>query len=97
MTNGGPSRNGKAPKRISFGQLAVRKGYASQRQVHEALDIQRSLVEQTGKRKLIGLVMLEMGVLGTTELIDVLKELTGHPGAVTSVMRRPSRAKSSKA
>ena len=90
--NGESERNGKLwPLRVTFGQLAVRKGYASSEEVDEALRIQRSLNEQTGKHKPIGLIMLEMGVLGTTELIDVLKEMSESPGAVTSVMRRADR------
>ena len=93
MANGPPRRNGAPTGRITFGQLAVRKGYVTPRHVEEALRIQRELSEQSGTRKLIGMIMLEMGVLGTTELIDVLKELSGHPNRSTTVIRTAARRK----
>ena len=58
-----------------FGQTAVRKGYISQQQVTDALAIQKELKQKGAPHKLIGMVMLEMGALGTTELIDVLREM----------------------
>jgi hypothetical protein len=58
-----------------FGQVAMRKGYVSERQVHDALARQRELTQGGSPHKLIGMIMLEMGALGTTELIDVLREL----------------------
>ncbi|MBI2899322.1 MAG: hypothetical protein HYY17_04010 [Planctomycetes bacterium] len=70
------SHNGSA--REPFGQVAIRKGYVSEQQVHEALVQQRCLKEKGEKHKLIGMVLLEMGALGTTELIDVLKHFDGH-------------------
>ena len=87
------SKNNGQPRdlRSTFGQVTVRKGYATQRQVTEALEIQRQLREQTGKRKLMGMVMLEMGVLGTTELIEVLKEMNKLPDVQTSVIRLPRK------
>ena len=92
MTNNGPQMgDSRPPKRITFGQLAIRKGYVSSQQVEEALGIQVSLNERDGKHKLIGLIMLEMGVLGTTELIDVLKDMEDKD-AVTNVMRPAARA-----
>ena len=89
--------NGKKPQKITFGQLCVKKGFANQAQVQEALEVQRSLDGETGKHKPIGLIMLEMGILGTTELIEILKDLDIHPGAaVTTMIRKPSGRKSSK-
>lgn len=58
-----------------FGQVAVRRGYVSERQVTDALDQQRALAQGGVPHKLIGMIMLEMGALGTTELIEVLREL----------------------
>ncbi len=54
---------------------AVRKGFITQEQVLEALKAQARLKEQGQGHKLIGMVMLELGMFGTTELIDTLKEL----------------------
>jgi hypothetical protein len=66
--------NGAKP-REQFGQVAVRKGYVTQSQVTDALREQQRLTETGAAHKLIGLVMLELGILGTTELIEVLKDL----------------------
>jgi hypothetical protein len=63
------------PAREPFGQVAIRKGYATQLQVAEALTRQQSISGTGEAHKLIGMIMLEMGSLGTTELIDVLREL----------------------
>ena len=64
-----------AGTRQRFGQTAVRKGYVTQQQVDEALAQQKNLATQGAPHKLIGMIMLEMGALGTTELIDVLREM----------------------
>lgn len=69
------NRSDGAPARERFGQVAVRKGYVSERQVIEALSRQRDLGQGGAPHKLIGMIMLEMGALGTTELIEVLREL----------------------
>jgi len=80
------TRNGKSPGqagREPFGQVAVRKGYVTQQQVTDALSRQESLSVGGVAHKLIGMIMLEMGALGTTELIEVLREMNGplSPGA----------------
>ena len=63
------------PAREPFGQVAVRKGFITQQQVAEALTAQSSLLSNGHNHKLIGMIMLEMGMLGTTELIEILREL----------------------
>jgi len=73
MGKNGP--NGTNPTREPFGQVAVRKGYITQQQVTDALTRQKDLVQAGAAHKLIGMIMLEMGALGTTELIEVLREL----------------------
>ena len=67
--------NRSAGTREPFGQVAVRKGYVTQDQVVEALGRQRTIATDGAAHKLIGMIMLEMGALGTTELIDVLRDL----------------------
>lgn len=58
----------------------MRKGYLTQAQVTGALIFQKSLPGKGHPHKLIGLIMLELGLLGTTELIDVLRDLNlTHP------------------
>ena len=66
-------------RREPFGQTAVRKGYVSQQQVTDALAKQREIVQSGAPHKLIGMVMLEMSALGTTELIDILREMNVSP------------------
>ena len=65
------------PAREPFGQVAVRRGYVTQQQVVEALSRQKDLASGGQVHKLIGMIMLEMGALGTSELIEVLRELNG--------------------
>jgi hypothetical protein len=69
------TENGHRTPREQFGQVAVRKGYVTDLQVQDALGHQRRLSERGEKHKLIGMIMLELGLLGTTELIDVLKAM----------------------
>lgn len=72
--NGGePARPGREP----FGQVAVRRGYVTQQQVSEALSRQKDIRDGGQTHKLIGMIMLEMGALGTSELIEVLREMNG--------------------
>lgn len=80
------TRNGTEPgqpRREPFGQVAIRKGYVTPQQVTEALSRQEDIAAGGHAHKLIGMIMLEMGALGTTELIEVLREMNGplHPGA----------------
>ena len=80
MRNEAAPRNGSpTPRRFTFGQVAIRKGFTTSRCVDEALHIQQQLRIQNDCHKPIGLIMLEMGVLGTTELIEVLREMNHRP------------------
>ncbi len=72
MTKSGP---GGAGSREPFGQTAIRKGYVTQPQVEEALSRQKEITQNGAPHKLIGMIMLEMGALGTTELIETLREM----------------------
>ena len=58
-----------------FGKAAVRLGFIRAREVEKALKIQQELKQKHKPHKLIGIILLEMGALGTTELIAVLKEM----------------------
>jgi hypothetical protein len=59
----------------TFGRAAVRLGYVSDAQVTRALTLQRENTAAGLPHKLIGMIMLEIGALGTTELISILREL----------------------
>ena len=62
-------------KREMFGKVAIRLGYVTKERVKEALLIQRRLREKNKEHKLIGMVMLEQGMLGTTELIEIIRQM----------------------
>ena len=69
------TQNNGSSAREPFGRVAVRKGFVSEHQVSQALAHQKNLSTQGLAHKLIGMIMLEMGALGTTELIDVLRDM----------------------
>ncbi|TET34660.1 MAG: hypothetical protein E3J72_13870 [Planctomycetota bacterium] len=59
--------------REKFGRVAIRLGFVKEEQVKEALDIQRKMDESGQPHKLIGLIMLEQGMLSNAQLIEMLK------------------------
>lgn len=87
MKRNGTHPNG--PGAELFGQVAVRKGFVSPQQVEEALARQKELTAHGHPHKLIGMIMLESGALGTTELIEVLRDLR-QPGVPVVEARRPA-------
>jgi hypothetical protein len=62
-------------KKELFGQIALRAGFINERDLSTALRQQKQIVAQGGKHRLIGLLMVEMGLLGTDQFISLLKEL----------------------
>lgn len=56
-----------------FGDIAVRLGYASDEDVARALERQAEELERGNEHKLLGMHMLEMGFLSTSELIEILR------------------------
>jgi len=64
-------------KRKRFGEVAIRLGYVSRAQVQQALARQRELQHQ-GVERLIGLVMLDLGLINNFQLVNVLKEMEQH-------------------
>lgn len=56
-----------------FGNIAIRKQYVTEEDVHRALQIQREISQRGEEHKLIGLIMLESGMLSSVQLLDVLK------------------------
>jgi hypothetical protein len=77
MSRAGPSQeNPSMPtqtKRMKFGQIAIMLGFIDEDQLDEALREQRAITERGDKHKLLGLVMLESGMIGNEQLIKVLK------------------------
>ncbi len=56
-----------------FGAVAVRLGFATESDVQRALDRQMRESQEGGEHKLIGLHMLELGILSTSQLISILR------------------------
>ena len=65
--------SGKSSPQEKFGERAVRMGFATEEQVHEALELQRSRSRSGGQHELIWLILLGMGALANDQLIRVLK------------------------
>ena len=63
---------GPMTKLEQFGQITIRMGFATSAQVQAALDVQDSL-RKAGKPRLIGMIMLEMGMISSEQLIEILK------------------------
>lgn len=58
-----------------FGAIAVRKGFVTRVELDEALRVQKEMDDRREKHKLIGILLLEMGSIATTQLIEVLQEM----------------------
>ena len=61
-------------KKELFGELAMKAGFVTQRKLDAALRRQKEIVAKGGQHKLIGLIMVEMGLLSTDQFIALLKE-----------------------
>ena len=64
-----------------FGQVAVNLGFCTPNDVKEALAAQRQLASDEQPHNLVGMILLERGVISTTQLIHVLRfcDRTAHP------------------
>ena len=62
-------------EKILFGTIARDKGYVDEEGVERALKFQRDIDERGEPHKLIGIVMLEMGMLNSEQLLDCLQTL----------------------
>ena len=62
-------------RRELFGEVAVRLGFAKPRDVKQALAYQQDLNAKGRKHLLIGLVMHQLSILDTSQVIAVLKEM----------------------
>ncbi|MCI0650943.1 MAG: UDP-glucose 4-epimerase GalE [Planctomycetes bacterium] len=56
-----------------FGDVAIRLGFVTEADVARALERQARELEDGNQHKLIGMHMLEMGLLSTSQLIEILK------------------------
>jgi hypothetical protein len=58
-----------------FGILAVEKGFITADQVIEALKVQVMEDVEKGKHRLIGLILLEQGLISLSQIEEVLQSL----------------------
>lgn len=56
-----------------FGQVAVKLGFVTPAQIESALDIQKSLEHSRKGRKLLGMILLETGLISSAQLIEILQ------------------------
>jgi hypothetical protein len=57
-----------------FGDLAVKLGFVSQEDVSRVL-VEQDRLEKAGRgHKMMGLCMVEMGLLSTTQLVEILRQ-----------------------
>ena len=56
-----------------FGQVAIRMGFVTDSQVQAALEVQDSMQKAGRKRRLIGMILLDLGMISSQQLIDILK------------------------
>ena len=56
-----------------FGQVALKRGFVTREQLRNAVEAQRN--RPVGTPRLLGLVMLDEGYIGTAQLIEVLRQV----------------------
>ena len=63
-----------------FGMIAVEKGFVTEDHVIEALVIQATENYRMGRHRFIGKILLENGLLTSTQLFEVLEALSQRDG-----------------
>jgi len=58
-----------------FGVFAIRKGYATADDIHRGVQVQEQIAGKGGPPPLLGVVLLQMGVVTTEQMIEVLQEM----------------------
>ncbi|MFH1732143.1 MAG: hypothetical protein ABIF82_10920 [Planctomycetota bacterium] len=61
--------------RKMFGEMAVRKGYCSKEDVEKALKVQAKMEDHEQHHKMLGLILLQEGMIDNTQFIDLLMDL----------------------
>jgi len=76
-----------------FGQIAVRLGFCTQKDVDDALREQERLRDEEDDHKLIGMILLENRVLSTAQLIQIL-QYYDHSARVPEMGEEPAQGDS---
>ena len=58
-----------------FGFMAVKKGFITVEQLIEAMKIQVREEIQDGKHRIIGTILVEMGIMNTSQVNEVLESI----------------------
>jgi len=64
-----------------FGEICIRQGFITRAQLEETLEIQRERKAAYGGHTLIGMLMVEIGILSTSQLIEILKYYEKRPSS----------------
>ena len=64
-----------------FGRVCVKLGFCTPQDVEKALEIQQTIDKNQKKRVLLGIIMLEQGMIDNAQLIKVLRYYETHPPA----------------
>lgn len=59
-------------QREYFGEMVIRKGFITREQLEKGLSLQKDM-DKLGTHKLIGMIMLDEGILSSGQLIEILK------------------------
>jgi len=59
-----------------FGFMAVQKGFATPEQVSNALEVQFDENVETKKHRLIGEILVDMGIMDTSQVNEVLEDMS---------------------
>ena len=62
-------------EQLRFGEYVVSKGFLSEDEVEDALQIQRERDGIGESHKLLGMILLEMGAISNEQLIETLKNI----------------------
>jgi hypothetical protein len=60
---------------LRFGDLAVAKGFCTAKDVAKALKLQAAQDKRGERHRLLGILMIQEGILSTAQLIELLKGL----------------------
>lgn len=75
-------------KQDLFGQIAIRRGFVTTEQLDAALSMQHE--RPVGTPRLLGLIMLDEGLITTAQMIEILREVRSL--TTQRWMRRNARA-----
>lgn len=62
-----------------FGLHAVRRGFITQEQLDRAIRTQQRQMEETGKKRFIGRILVDQGLLSISQIDEILNALGKGP------------------